>query len=408
MALVALRRWRSDNLFADAVISEVFAQSKSVSSARALALELFYGVLRNLTLLDFYLSLLREKHLSLDLRDIIRLGLYELFFRRTATHAAVYETVSLAIKSHRGLVNAILRQASRSADGLQDLAARQPLFVRGSHPEFLVHRWQERFGAEPTEHLCAWNNRPPPIYARINLLKIDKVRFAQKHGPITNIPTRDDFFECAHIPNAALDAGECYLQDPSTMLACDLMDPKPGDRILDACAAPGGKTGYLAQKMQNTGCIVAVDRDNDRLRRLRDNLQRAGVEIAGVAPHDWFSDDDSRKIAQFAPFDRILADVPCTNTGVMRRRVDVRWRLTLADFKRMPRVQVTIARAVTKLLKPGGTFVYSTCSLEREENQQVVEEIENANTSLRLVGTHQVLPFRDALDGAFVAHFRND
>jgi 16S rRNA (cytosine967-C5)-methyltransferase len=183
------------------------------------------------------------------------------------------------------------------------------------------------------------------------------------------------------------------------VLACTLLDPQPGERILDVCAAPGGKTGYVAELMKNEGLVLACDRDQSRVETLRGNLERLGVKIARAIRHDWAQQtlDGER------PFDRILIDAPCSNTGVMRRRVDVRWRLTLDDFARMAAEQLRIVRATMPLLKPGGVLVYSTCSLEPEENTAVVEQTLKEFLFLKLAEEKSVLPFRDNFDGAYAA-----
>jgi 16S rRNA (cytosine967-C5)-methyltransferase len=277
------------------------------------------------------------------------------------------------------------------------------LFVRTSHPQFLVERWQQRFGAEHTEDLCKWNNRPAPIYGRINRIKTDPETFLQLYPGSRPLPGNPDFVEFNTLPKAALDSGHCYIQDPSTANGCQLLDPKPGERILDACAAPGGKTAYLAQLMQNQGVIVACDRDRERLEILKDNVGRLGATIVRAARHDWTRNHPPEEILPIAPFDRVLLDAPCTNTGVMRRRIDVRWRLRPEDFSRMSNEQSIISRVVLRLLKPGGILVYSTCSLEREENEQVVRQLLAKLPALALKTEKDSLPFRDGFDGAFAA-----
>jgi 16S rRNA (cytosine967-C5)-methyltransferase len=182
-------------------------------------------------------------------------------------------------------------------------------------------------------------------------------------------------------------------------LACVLLDAQPGERILDACAAPGGKTGYIAELMKNDGIILACDRDQSRVETLRGNLERLGVKIAHTIRHDWAQETLSGE----QPFDRILIDAPCSNTGVMRRRVDVRWRLTSDDFARMAAEQLRIVRATISLLKPGGVLVYSTCSLEPEENREIIEQTLKEFPFVQLLEEKSVLPFRDEFDGAYAA-----
>src|SRR4030095_8437534 len=268
-------------------------------------------------------------------------------------------------------------------------------------------RWHKHVGAEHTEELCKWNNRPAPIYARINLLKTGAEIFLQRYPHSRPLSGNPDFVEFSTLPTAALDSGHCYIQDPSTAIACQLLDPKPGERILDACAAPGGKAAYLAQLMENRGVIIASDRDGQRLQILKSNMGRLGATIVRAGCHDWTRNVLPEEILSIAPFDRILLDAPCTNTGVIRRRIDVRWRLRPEDFSRMSNQQVMISRAVFRVLKPGGILVYSTCSLESEENEKVVRRLRTEVPALALEAQKDSLPFRDGFDGAFATKLRS-
>jgi 16S rRNA (cytosine967-C5)-methyltransferase len=403
IALVALQLWRKEKRFADSVISGLLAKAELPRSDRAFALELFYGLLRNLTLLDFWIACLRASPVQNDLRDILRLGLYQLFFLKTAPHAAVHETVQLAPKRQRSLINAILRTATRRQSELLARANAQPVFVRTSHPQFLVDRWQQHFGPEHAEALCKWNNLPAPVYGRINRLKIDRDRFLQLNPTSRPLTRNSDFVEFDALPTGALRRGHCYIQDPSTVIACQLLCPRPGEKVLDACAAPGGKTGYVAELMHNLGTIVACDGDPDRLEILKENMARLGARIVQIFRHDWTHGHVPPDIATLAPFDRILVDVPCSNTGVMRRRADLRWRLRQADFARMQQLQLEIVRALIPLLKSNGVLVYSTCSLEPEENEKIVNQILTEMPILHLEAETYSLPFRDGFDGGFAA-----
>ena len=403
IALAALREWRRERRFADSVVSRLFAKTELTVSNRAFALELFYGVLRNLLLLDFWIGCLRASQIDANLRDLLRLGLYQLLFLRTAQHAAVYETVELAPKRQQAVINGVLRAAARRQDQLRRRGNTQPLFVRTSHPQFLIARWQQHFGVEAAKELCRWNNAPPPIYGRINRLKIDRDNFLRKYPGSSALIHNPEFVEFHAWPTDALNLGRCYVQDPSTAIACELLDPQPGEKILDACAAPGGKTGYIAQLMKNRGVIVACDRDPKRLRMLESNVKQLGIQIVQSFRHDWTRGRIPKGIASIGPFDRILVDAPCTNTGVMRRRVDVRWRLQPKDFLRMPKQQFEIARAAIRLLKPGGVFVYGTCSLEPEENEKLIWRLLNDFPGVRPAREESCLPFRDHFDGTFAA-----
>jgi 16S rRNA (cytosine967-C5)-methyltransferase len=403
IALTALRLWRKEKFFADSIISGLLAKAELTPSDRAFALELFYGALRNLTLLDFWIGCLRASPIESDLRDILRLGLYQLFILKTAEHAAVYETVSLAPKRQRTIINAMLRAATRHRSDLRARAEAQPLFVRASHPQFLVERWQQHFGAEHVEKLCEWNNLPAPVYARINLLRIDRPEFLRTYPHSRPVSGNPNFVEVHSFPSDALKRGHCYIHDPSTTIPCQLLDPQPGETILDACAAPGGKTGYVAQLMENLGTIVACDRDPERLETLKENMARLGVSIVRILRHDWTHGHVPSEIASSAPFDRIVIDAPCTNTGVMRRRVDLRWRLRRTDFGRMQQRQIEIVRPLMQSLKLNGVLVYSTCSLEPEENEEVIRRILAETPTLRVEAERDALPFRNGFDGAFAA-----
>jgi 16S rRNA (cytosine967-C5)-methyltransferase len=406
VALAALKTWRKKTEFADTIISNLLSNAALESADRAFAVELFYGTLRNLTLLDFWIGELRSARVDVDLRDLLRLGLYQLFLANTPEHAAVYETVALAPKRRRPIVNGVLRSAIRRQE-LRDVVNSQPLDVRFSHPKFLIERWNEQFGEIDAKALCEWNNRPPPIYARINQLTIDRQDFLERYRDAHSLPDVSNFVDLPS-PAEALNQGGCYVQDPSTRVACELLQPQAGEKILDACAAPGGKTAYLAELMENNGLIVACDRDPDRLRLLEENVKRLGVGIVKSVRHDWTKDQIPSAIRADAPFDRVLIDAPCSNTGVMRRRVDVRWRLKPSDFARMRARQIQIVGAVLPLLKPKGTLVYSTCSLEREENEEVVRNLVEKMSILQLEEERWSLPFRENFDGAFATRFRHN
>ena len=402
LAVVALSEWRKGSQFADSILQRLLVDSQLSAADRGFATELFYGVLRNLTLLDFWIGLLRPGSVDAASRDLLRLGLYQLFLLHTPGHAAVFETVALANSRRRSLVNAVLRTAVRRETELDAAAQAAPLSTRKSHPGFLLERWAGVFGDSAPEALCEWNNEAPPLYARINLLKVPVQQFVLDHPSSELLPEIPKFVRLGQIPMDALQRGHCYIQDPSTRIACELLDPQPGEDVLDACAAPGGKSGLLAELMENRGRLTACDRDATRIQQLRENLERLGVTIACSFQHDWRS---GRMISGDEPalYDRILLDAPCTNTGVMRRRVDVRWRLTPKDFTRMQSEQLQMLRSIVPLLKTGGALVYSTCSLESEENEQVVAQALDEFPFLELTEERVVLPFREGFDGAFAA-----
>lgn len=400
VCLKLLVTWEKKRTFADELLHEGLAKSALAEKDRGLVTEFFYGVLRNLSALDFLIASLRDGELDTETQQVLRLGFYQLFFMRIAEHAAVNETVNLT-KRARPLVNALMRRAIREKAGLHKKLADSALEVRTSHPDFLIERWRAAFGDESTEKLCEWNNTPAPVHVRVNTLKISPEEL-RPHFPESELGTHPLTLRIGKLPRQVIEDGLCYVQDPSTLIACDLLAPQPGERVLDACAAPGGKTTYMAALMRNEGKIIACDLWESRVQRLRENCERLGVTNAQPLVIDTM-----KPHPELAPasFDRILIDAPCSNTGVIRRRVDVRWRLTDEDFLRMPAQQMALVRRCATLLRPGGTLVYSTCSLEPEENDLLLERIAAQIPSLTFLESRRSLPWVDGADGAFAAKF---
>lgn len=401
LCVQALNRWESERKFADELLHDALGSAQLTTLDRAFFTEAFYGVIRNLSRLDFLILQLRDAPVDTSTRQILRLGFYQLFHMRIPHHAAVNETVNLAGKA-RGLVNALLRRAIRETDDLKQKLDGTPHATRYSHADFLVDRWRTQFGEQEMTQLCEWNNSPAEIYIRANALKVTVGELLRTSPEAEVFAGHPLALRTRQIPYPWIMRGLCYVQDPSTLTACDLLAPQPGENVLDACAAPGGKTSYLAQLMSNEGHITACDVAPHRIQRLRENLDRLGVTNTKTFKWNWL---DAAPPFDPESFDRILVDAPCSNTGVIRRRVDVRWRLTPEDFPRMAEKQFGIIRNIAPLLKKGGALVYSTCSLEPEENEKLVERISAEIPTLRFVESRQVLPFRDCVDGAFAAKF---
>lgn len=398
-ALDVLIHWTQSERFASDLIDGRARQESLSSADTAFLQEMVLTTLRNLSLLDFWIGeLSHHKHLAHRTRWVMRLGLAQLLLTGVASHAAVNDTVAIAGRAS-GLVNAVLRRADRERAQWIAAAEDQPLEVRTSHPAFLVRRWERQFGGERAAALCGWNQRPGAIFVRINpLVPIDEARLLELAGASSVLP--GGFIECARVPRPALAEGWCYVQDPATAVAPILLDPREGEDVLDACAAPGGKTALMAGMMNNGGRIVACDVAGPRLERLRGNLQRLGVANTQVVRHDWLSDTNAATLGRF---DRILLDAPCSNTGVMRRRVDVRWRLQEEEFERQANAQLVMIRACLRHLKPGGTLVYSTCSVDPDENERVVGAILAERSDLELIQSRTLFPPESGTDGAYAA-----
>jgi 16S rRNA (cytosine967-C5)-methyltransferase len=429
IAAQILQRRAAGPDFVEDLLDSALARARLSTADRGLCQELVYGAVRWQAALDWLIARKTPgRTQKTGLQNLLRLGLYQIFWLdRIPNHAAVNETVEQAKQGgfgpQAGFVNAVLRGYLREFDAtkalLAELKTSQP-HLGYSHPEWLVARWQKRWGPEKAARLMEWNNTPPATFARVNTLK-----FRGNEAEVSALPKdagdlltqwRDENVEYdfvrrewfqenlvfelkSHPPFAKLDSfqqGLFYLQDPSTLLAVRELDPQPGETILDLCAAPGGKLTYIAQLMRNRGRLLAHDTFPDRLKLIEENCTRLGVAIAETVLPPAL---DPRPSA----FDRILLDGPCSNTGVMRRRVDLRWRIRPEEIDRLRTKQLSFLHEAAARLKPGGVLVYSTCSLEPEENEQVIREFLDAEPALQLEIQRELLPFTDATDGAFIA-----
>ena len=386
---------------------------------RALCQELAYGVVRWQRTLDWLIARKTAgRTQKAALQTLLRLGLYQMFrLDRIPDHAVVNETVALARQlgygPQSGFINAILRGFARERDEtkrlLEELKTSQP-GLGYSHPDWLCERWQERRGPEKLRYLLDWNNTAPKLFARLNSLRTDAAKLLEQwrsEGIEYDFVRRDWFeenlvFELkSHPPLSTLpsfQAGLFYVQDPSTLLAVHELDAQPGETVLDLCASPGGKTTYVAQLMQNRGRLVAEDLNRIRLELLRENCTRLGVTCAEYACNSSIAVPELTALV-----DRVLVDVPCSNTGVMRRRVDLRWRIRPEEIDRLRSAQLELLHDGAVQTKPGGVLVYSTCSLEPEENSGVVNEFLANHTDFTMEKERELFPFIDSVDGAFVA-----
>jgi 16S rRNA (cytosine967-C5)-methyltransferase len=395
-AVSALRAWSKGHDYAESLV-ERHGQRRRLSSAdRALLQAILFGVLRHRRLLDHWIGELRQGKLDAETRDILRVGLCQILVLGIPDHAAVHETVEVAKSAVRGLVNAVLRRAAASRTKLLDSVADLPPAVRCSHPDWLFKRWNKSFGSESCLALMEWNNQPAEVFIRTNPLAP-----SASSPPGIPVDSAPGFFRIdGPPPQDLLAAGSIYVQDPATRHAVDLLDPHPGETILDACAAPGGKAFLIAAAMGSARGLTCTDSNPKRLPRLKENLQRLHAGDAIVAEHDWTKPPPAEWHGRF---DGILLDVPCSNTGVMRRRIDVRWRLQPNDIHNLRTTQWRILEHAVPCLKPGGRIVYSTCSIEAEENDEFIEAFGEKHPELRLTGKRRALPFTDHTDGSFAA-----
>jgi 16S rRNA (cytosine967-C5)-methyltransferase len=395
-AVSALRAWAKGHDYAETLV-ERHAHRRMLSSAdRGLLQAILFGVLRNRRLLDHWIGKLRDGKVDPETRDVLRVGLCQLLILGIPEHAAVNETVESGKASVRGLVNAVLRRAIVSRKRLLDDVAELPPAVAFSHPDWMFNRWKAAFGKKNALALMEWNNQPAETFFRINPLTETPTGLPGK--PVDDAP---GFYHLeGSLPGALLASGAIYIQDPATRHSVELLDPQPGERILDACAAPGGKAFLIAAALGSAENLVCTDSNEKRLPRLQENLERLHAGNSTIAVHDWTKPAPAE---WHGAFDGILLDVPCSNTGVIRRRVDVRWRLQAPDIEKIAITQRKILENALLCLKPGGRLVYSTCSIEPEENLSQVEAFLTDHPEYQLQSTREALPFRDGTDGAFAA-----
>lgn len=330
--------------------------------------DIVYGSLRHLGRLDAWLEALLERPLTdPELGWLLRVALYQLAYTRAPAHAVVHNAVTAAGEGwRRGLVNAVLRNFQRRRAELEKLADEQPR-ARWSHPDWWIAKLQ-------AEHPAHWqgileaSQQHPPFTLRVNCRHGDVASYLQRLAE-AGLPARQTGPDAVTLDKAVpvhmlpgFDAGDVSVQDAGAQWAARLLDAQPGERILDACAAPGGKTGHVLERADVI--LTAVDADVARLARVEENLnrlQRSATLIQGDAaqPETWW---DGR------PFDRILADVPCSASGVVRRNPDIKWLRRPDDIAQFAAQQVVMLEALWRLLAPGGTLLYATCSVFNEEN----------------------------------------
>jgi 16S rRNA (cytosine967-C5)-methyltransferase len=387
-AVSSLRAWAKGHAYADSLVERHSERNHLSSSDRAFLKTILLGVLRNRSLLDHWIGMFRKGKLDPETRDVLRVGFFQLLILRTPDHAAIYETVACARKPVQGLINAVLRKAAHCRMRLLRELPDVDLPIQFSHPHWLWKRWKKLFGQKDAVALMDWNNLPAEPYYRPNLL----------NPPPFGSPEPESAKE-------AVENGHYYVTDPSTTHAPEFLAPKSGEIVLDACAAPGGKAIHLAGLMKNEGRLICMDSNEKRLPRLNENLERCGVKIAEVSCHDW-TEAPPEELLEAC--DAILLDVPCSNTGVFRRRVDARWRIQKIDLEKLLVIQNQILEQAIKCLKPGGRLVYSTCSIDPEENTELVNRFLKRHPDFLLEKSDQLLPFKDGSDGAFAALLRQN
>ncbi len=406
VAYAVIRRVFEEGAYADRALH---AEARGLEPReRALAMQLAYGTVQRKLTLDHHIEQLARPSTELDPQTLaaLRLGLYQLvFLDGVAAHAAVGESVELAKGGRSGghkLVNAVLRRAARGelpalpADDTPAGAA-----IAHSYPPWLVELWWERFGAAQTTALLRAGNEPGELALRVNTLRAttDEVRAALADAKVVTTPAGDELPE-AILVEGAFDAhghplyseGAYTAQSRGAMLVARALDPQPGERVLDLCAAPGGKTTHLAALMGDEGEIVAVERHPRRASGLRRTAERMGATTVSVVTAD------ARRFTTDTPFDRALVDPPCSGLGTLQGHPDLRWRTSPEAIETLAAAQAQILAAARDAVRPGGAIVYSTCTLSPAENEALI-----AAAGLPVKSERLVLPHRDRTDGFYIA-----
>ena len=430
LAVKILNRVERTDAYLEKLLDHEMRNSELSGQDKALLYEIVHGVVRWMGRLDWILNGFYKGQFSKaipNLKNGLRVALYQiLFLDKIPDHAAVNEAVEF-VKKLQGqkpadLTNAILRNILRSKSAIRypDPAEDLPGYIAAyySHPSWMVKRYLNRFGREQTEKLFTSNNEKPFLTLKLNALKTNTDDFRKlldsvnlKYSPGRYLP---EFFKLQNLTNITawefFAEGYFDIQDESAGFACRLLDPKPGMRILDLCAAPGGKTSYIAGLTKDEGEIVAIDRYESRLKLLERNINRLGIKSVKIVEANALEYTDEG-------FDAVLTDVPCSGTGTLSKKPDIKWKRDLVDIQKINSLQLDLLTHAAQLVKPGGVLVYSTCSIEPEENFDIVKKFLSKNSNFTLTfnsnsfsmeiiddnGCIQTLPHVHQMDGAFAA-----
>jgi 16S rRNA (cytosine967-C5)-methyltransferase len=414
-------------------------EQQLLSVDRGLITELVYGTVKYRARLDWLVdqTVKKAEKLHIGPRIILRMAFYQLLFmERIPAFAVTNEAVKLARRFfHPGvasLINGVLRNYLRNPEKvLLPDAGQNPLTyleVVYSHPRWMLERWLTRYGWDNTVKLCAYNNEPAELWIRVNTLRCSPAELAERlisEGCVAERSLRvpEGILLKSAPPLVSLPSfqeGLFTVQDESSMLVAHVASPQPNTEVLDVCAGPGGKTTHLAQLMKNTGTILACDIHQHRLKLIEETAGRLGIRNIKTRLLDATS---LAKELEWS-YDLVLVDAPCSGLGVLRRRPDARWRKKEEEIKELAALQNEILENVYQKLTPGGRLIYSTCTLEPEENEQLIEKFKQTHADLAGYdltpyfpymaqtqaekaelqrGSRQFLPFRDGMEGFFIA-----
>jgi 16S rRNA (cytosine967-C5)-methyltransferase len=388
LALDVLIRVDKDKSYSNLELNEALKRSRLEPVNAGLVTELVYGTIQRKATLDWILDQFLKQGISkleIWVLDLLRMSLYQIWFLdRIPERAAIHEGVEIAKKrGHQGIsgmVNGVLRNIVRQKSIIrfpEDQGAVKRIALEHSHPEWMVERWIELFGEQQAEEICKHNNIPPKVAIRVNTLRMTREQLLQAmlnegiEAEPSPIHPAGIVIQRGNIAKSRwFQEGFCTIQDESSMLVSQLLAPRAGSKVLDCCAAPGGKTTHLAELMGNDGSIIAADLHRHKIDLIRSNAERLGTGI--IRPILLDARELHKKLNEEGGFDFILLDAPCSGLGVIRRKPDIKWTKTVRDINEIVRLQEAIIESAAQLVKPDGALVYSTCTIDPSENEQLI------------------------------------
>jgi len=442
VAMAALNKFDPEHNRAGPILNKLLVQTDEKQRAT----DLVFGTIRNRAAIDMLIARLGDcpvERISAKLLNIIRIGAYELIYSpATAEYSIVNEAAENAKtvggKKQTGFANALLRQISRHIKNRQiplseanavrtlpqtlltgcefdgnvlpdpELSPADYFSAAFSLPKWLVSDWLAEYGREKTQQICFASNRKPGLYVRPNKLKTTTRELAERFRRVDidfEIPADESMVRIkgarAITELPGFNEGLFSIQDITASQAVRILKPQPGWTILDLCAAPGGKTTQLAELTGDSAKIIATDIDNERLEMVKDNITRLGINSVNVAAYE----NLEKVTTQFGAFDAVLLDVPCSNTGVLAKRIEVRYRIKPRTITELTKTQAELLRAAAVMIKPQGKICYSTCSIQKEENSQLIGEFLQKNRNFKLESEVLILPSAEGFDhdGGYVA-----
>lgn len=383
LALEGLLQVEKNGAYSNLLLNSLIEKNKLEGKDTGLLTEIVYGTIQRRDILDFYLQPFLRKKVEPWVRVLLRLSLYQMvFLDRVPAHAAIYEAVEIAKKrGHKGissLVNGVLRSIQRqgvpSLDEIKNPAKR--LAIETSHPEWLVEEWIRAYDLETARKMCEVNLLPPVPTARVNANKttvedvldmLNHEGIEAKKGDLSEDAVQIKQGNAAH--TRAFREGFLSIQDESSMLVARALGPEEGDTVLDSCAAPGGKTSHIAERLHGSGKVISLDLHQHKVRLIQEQVKRLNLHNVEAKALDARK---AREHFEDETFDKILVDAPCSGFGVIRRKPDIKLGKSAADSEKLSHIQLAILKETAPLLKKGGRLVYSTCTIEQAENEKVV------------------------------------